>query len=354
MTACTFLEISPPARLLSPNNLLATLERAEALMTPTNPAWMGGIQFVPQPCGGGGIWPNECVGETCTHKVANGLVESVKWTPNLIYSAVTCGSFSDKNELMAAARSTFNISEPVIAASELYYAAANKDQLALAPLCDNGDAYPPNPYLATPDQFFPTGTDPAVWTTAQVLLLDQGWRVLLNTIASEFSGTQATIHVSPGLLAILVSVDVVTEVNGLYRTTVGNHLVIGAPGYFGASPADETEGVGYDWPDVEWIYVTGPMGLLLGSVDEDNTFEHRRNNYVSLVERFSLPFFDPTCSQFALPVSLDAAGTETDFTDTEPATLVERRNNDHLYECTGKGEEMSPGVFVGVAGFGPF
>lgn len=359
MTACAFTEITPPARESSSDNLLPTLQAAGLQTLSGDGAWVGGVQFVPTPCGGGGVYHSECATGECLQKVANGLEASVKWTPWLVYSAVTCATFADRDEIEASAIATFNNSKSVISASELYYALGHRsDYEGLT--CDDGSPYPINPFLADPVQYFPTSPDGA-WANAETKLLDEGWRILLNTLADLATGTLAVIHVSPGLLSALVAEQLVVSSNGLYFSATGGHLVIGAPGYSGGSPSDDIVGnsPGYIWPGVEWIYVTGPMNLALGDVQTDTTLEHRRNNYFTVAEQFILPYFDPTCIQFGVPVTLDPNKEDTDFSDTGGAKAVTRINNDHIIACdpqsTGDfaGEEMSPDIYLGHT-FHPF
>lgn len=355
MTACTFTEISPPSREVSPNNLVDTLIRA-GLQASAPSHWIAGVQFVPQSCGGGGIATgDECL-NGCADKVANALEDVVKWKPYNIYAATQCSSFSDRQELSAAVAQTFAQSVPVIAATELYYGLSNAFEVD-GLTCDNGDPFPLNPILATPTQLFPSGSDIADWETSTVLSVESAMVLALNTLADYGTGTVGTLHVSPGLGAFLLAEGFVSETNGIYRTVVGNHLVIAAPGYTGGSPLDvDGHSPGYLWPNVEWMYVTGPMGLLIDAPAFDQTFESRRNNHFVLAERYVLPYFDPACVQFGIPVNIaDGVPPTIDFADpvSEGATRIVRINNDHYVSCVNEGsgevgEVISPDVYLGV------
>lgn len=352
MAVNAFTEISPPARRKSNLDIFTVLEQVVDgdVMRGDGP-WIGGIQFVPEPCGGGGISLNECATEECQSKVANTLEESVKWRPWNVYSMVRCSTFSTPGEVPAAARQTFDNSKGVISAFELTYGAANYLQYSGV-----GDDVR-NPILATPNQIFPTSAT-GDWIDAEVKMLDEGWRIILNTLADLYTGTEGVIHVSPGLASLLLTVEAIDVQGGVIRTNVGGHLVLAANGYPGGAPrpADELpngQSPAKYHPGVEWVYVTGPVGLALGDVHEDTTLEHRRNNYYTLAEQFVLPYFDPSCAQFAVPVTVDEDALTTDFTDEFQGEWITRIQNDQIVACIDpdggtEGQEISPGLSLGL------
>lgn len=357
MTACTFTEISPPVRNRLSNGLIDTLIRAgRQVSAPSN--WIGGVQFVPEPCGGGGIFPPNCLAtDDCDVKVANGIPEAVKWAPFNVYAAVQCGSFSDENEIQRRGVATFENSYSAIAAAELYYGVANARAVA-GVTCDDGNPAPVNPYLATSEQLFPSGTVVDDWTTAAILSVPHAMALIENTLAEYSISGEGTIHVSPGLLTALIAEEFVMSDGGLFRTHTG-HLVIGAPGYYGGTPRDPADpldvspGRVYLPSDaVEWVYVTGPMGLLLDEREVSSTFGHRRNNYLTLAEQYVLPYFDPTCARFAVPVAFDEYALPSTNLSVDGVDIF-RIFNDHLVYCLNddsgtEGEAMSPDVFLGV------
>lgn len=371
MTACTFFEVSPPSRTPSEDGLLVTLERA-SLTVETDPPgrWIGGVQFRPEACGGGGIWVDNCLfnaespdspgEEGCDLKVFNTFHDAVPWHSMLIFSSVHCSTFSDQPDVNTQAKQQFNLSRDAIAAFELYYGQANRLMVA-GETCDDSDPVPQNPFIADAlTNSFPTAATPGDWTSAVTLDPVAGMALILDQIATITSGATAVLHIPPGLAAVWLALELIEKEDGLYRTSVGGHLVIAAPGYYGSTPLDDTDPGNFDghspgfvaeggW----WVYVTGGMGLYQDAVRTEDTLEHRRNNYFTVAEQFVLPFFDPTCPRFALPVGRDCSSLEIDWSDPLAFTPVEQIFNDQFITCVdpdggNEGTPMDPAIFVGV------
>ena len=364
MTACTFREVSPPSRRLSGDNLLSVLERAGLVRDRGDGTWIGGVQFRPENCGGGGIHVDNCASGVeesggsgdvsgCAEKVFNSFHEAVKWRSMNVFSSVSCSTFSDQPDVRDEATRSFIISKPAIVAFELYYGQANKLE-TVGELCDDGSPFPQNPFIADPAQLFPSGTDTADWTTAVVLDPVAGLALINDTIATYALGAESVIHTTPGMATIWLSHDLIDrDDSGNFRTRVGNHLVIAAPGYYGSTPYDPNgDSPGRLYDNIAWTYVTGPMGLYLGDEHSSDSLDQRRNNYFTVVEQFVLPFFDPTCPRFAVPIGQDCASLEVDF--TIGGTPVTRILNDHYLECVPpesgapEGEAIDPAVFIGI------
>jgi len=296
--------------------------------------------------------------ENCSLKVFNTFHDSVAWKSMLIFSSVHCSTFSDSADVKAEAVSQFDISRDAIAAFELYYGQANRLEVS-GETCDDGDPVPANPFIADAlANSFPTAVTPGDWTTATTLDPVAGMALILDEIAATAAGAQAVIHIPPGLAAVWLALELIDRVDGVFRTSVGGHLVIAAPGYYGSTPLDDTDPANFDGHSPGfvidggfWVYVTGGMGVYLDTVDTSNTLEHRRNNYFTVVEQFVLPYFDPTCPRFALPIGRDCSSLDLDWSVT--GTPVEQIFNDQYITCVdpdggNEGVPMDPAIFVGV------
>lgn len=345
MTACNFIPINPPSVSRPTNQLLDALRSVGAYTEAGDGPWINGIQFQPTPLGGGGIYNVLCDSETCLEKTHLGFHDPVKFRPYFIYTSATCGSFSDKALVTDNANSAFDASIDVILAAELWAGRGTQAALAIATdqgfTCQDGSDYFANPYLASPDQLFPTGTDEEDWTTAEAIFPERAIALILSRI--PFGGV---LHVSPSLASELVVRDLIVPDGPAFRTAVGNHLVIAAPGYTGTSPANTK----YD--DVEWIYVTGGVAGIAGDTEIYPSFERETNRYETLKETTALVYFD-TNIRFGVPVLLSCAcgDTSPDFSeDGDPATDI---FNDHLYACLSlagadtNGGPIDPDAYVG-------
>lgn len=367
------MEVSPYPRTPSREDLISVLERAEQVSGRGDERWIGGIQFRPVACGGGGIHVDNCAFESdspdspglsvgdCVNKVFNGFHDSVKYRAINVFSSVSCGTFSDREDVAVQANQQFDLSKGAIVAFELMYGQANKLETT-AETCDDGSPMPQNPFIADTNQFFPTATVPSDWTTATVLDPVAGLALINNLINELVAGAESTIHIPASVATIWDGYELITRDSANnWRTNVGNHLVIASPGYHGSSPYEpdgHSPAVTHD--GVGWAYVTGPVGIYIGdrhgisassTAFDGVTFDHRRNNYFTVVEQFYLPYFDPTCPRFAVPIGRDCTSVEIDL--STGGVPVDQIYNDHYITCVdfGAGTEgtpMDPDIFVGA------
>lgn len=330
---CTFFNVEAvPARFPHRDNFIATLERAGKFQETFEDRWLAGITFVPHSCGGGGIYLNNCIneGEDCDFKVFSGLKPEVRWRGYTMFASVSCSTFGDRMIVEREALNNFTVSRPAIAAWELYYGHASSLNLD----CEEFDG---NPYLATTAQGFPTAPDGITAADAVAVSPKEAAYLALN----EIDQINGVLHVTYGVLLAWAEAGII-ERNGQgnFETIVGGHLVI--PGYPGSDPIadpvppfDKTVGV-------DWVFATGDVFGYRGTQVNDQTLDHRRNNYFTLVEQSYLIGFDPSCPRFGIPVEISSVGGESGFAPVEfqPA-------NDQL-ACDGDSTPFDPDTFIGI------
>lgn len=366
MTARTFTEVAPPARIPSRDDLILTLER-EGVRREDVPGerWVAGVQFRPENLGGGGIFVDNCLANadvsseevaTCNHKVFNSFKDSVEWRGYTMFSSVSCSTFSDRADITAEARRQFTYSRGAIAAFELSYGLANRIETQ-GKLDDQGNAFPQNPFLATTLQDFPTATSD--WTDADILDPIAGLATINNEIAARALGTPSVIHASPALTTIWQAMELIERrENGNLYTTIGDHLILAPPGYYGATPYDPADPVpahspAVTYPGVHWVYVTGPLIYYEGDLEISDTLQQRRNNYFTVVEQNLLVAFDDSFPRFGLPIGRDC--TSLDVTFGVAGDPVNRIMNDQYLACVAlgsseedQGEAIDPEAFIGL------
>lgn len=118
-------------------------------------------------------------------------------------------------------------------------------------------------------------------------------------LANVLHGAAGMIHVSPGLLGLLVADDLATWDGRVFRTATG-HVVVGDPGWtgqytpFGSSAASGAQ---------EWMYATAPIWFAISAInttevltDDPVDTDLLRNVHEPIAKRFGLVTWDPSAT----------------------------------------------------------
>lgn len=120
-----------------------------------------------------------------------------------------------------------------------------------------------------------------------------------NHLGGVLHGAQGMIHVSAGLLGLLVSDELVMWDGAHYRSC-GGHVVVGDPGWTGLyTPFGSSAAAGYQ----EWIYATAPVWFAISGInttdvltDDPVDTDLLRNVHRPIAQRYGLVTWDPSAT----------------------------------------------------------
>lgn len=200
-----------------------------------------------------------------TDKTIEPVGEVLEFLPFLIYSARSCSTFMDTQELIDLARRGL----------------ANTESAMISRQLTSDDATSTNPGLAD-------SADVVGPATAGVV---QAFSLLIEAAQSCGTIGELVFHVPLRALPYLVAENLVEYTGGLWK--FGPFTVV-ADDYNEAVLPDGEAALTGDGSDA-YFYVTGPVEVAVGPVVDANYSQVSLNESLALVERLAILRFDPNC-----------------------------------------------------------
>lgn len=208
--------------------------------------WMRGEQYLPYPCGGGGVVAVDCDVFADALDAFPAQPGVIAHDPFVVYAAFQCSTIGMREEdYRARATTALTLVRSRYIAAEFWVGAlaeAGADALAvfgLAGTAGNSDT-------------LTAASDGAIGVVEAIAALD--W-------AQVRTGRRGMIHVTPQVLGLAVAGGIVTRPQGTTWVSPMGNVVVADAGYDGTGPGNAAA------TESQWAYASGMVDILLGPVD---------------------------------------------------------------------------------------
>lgn len=284
-------EIRPPAlKARDRATLVTTAHPLSELLPDGFRGWTGGVKFVPL---GVDEAENFDGGFGDVTKGFQEIPDTQFFYPIRIVAGEQCSAMSmGTDELLGRVMTRLDAFESLQLSTELYHGGSNDS----AASCDLGV----NHFITESTGLLIMADEVDAQTPSTALAsLERGLQNILN-------GAVGTIHLTPGLLAVLDSNGLLQFYDGRYYTATG-HVVIADAGFEGLGPDNDVPATA----GVEWAYATGPVYFAIADVPDVIDFEGERtditrNNVKVLGEKLGIAVYDHNV-RVAVAVAFDGA-----------------------------------------------
>lgn len=250
--------------------------------------WEAGFTFDPEPCPDGQVVAVACEQDTVKAPADN--PDLVTYLPATLVVANQCSTMARSRDVAAIARRQLLAAQSKLLEQLLWTGQADGDSL---PVGGN------RPHLADGRATI-LGASAALDPAVAMAVLDQA-------LTDCLAGAAGMVHMAPYTLVRLAADDLVHQDGTRWRTASG-HLVVAGAGYTGGGPRSAPDQALPAAPDLTdpdegdaWVYGTGPVQYLLGTVDAFGDTDRAVNTDTAYGERVGAAFYSPCC-QFAVQV----------------------------------------------------